>query len=1368
MLMDGKGKQDSTNCSLEPENILNDTAIVSSAEGEPFLMVGGVSISATTSNDGPEVASEDKYSHEDRLGLSGSFVAENGEISVKEHAMGDVSNSDNSNAATFAKVESENYTDTFRRRIVGDRAAENSDHKAEADDVCDAQNQRIPANISFTDSSNDTFSLNNDLNIGTISTTYFPHSMPRSSQLSYGRDRIQHLCEDKVEKECFPLKTAIEHAGEASSLKDNVAASYAEHVCVQEMCPNKRITSKEYSEDVARFPNIEHIQTKKMEETFTPQVTSVNIGAEKTFIQDAVVQRKDPLLQPIVGDPMKDYSESPKGRPSANIEATPLEEEKEHDNLLDENQERFAPTVDPAAPFQECPRIDKPVLGSLMKTKTKHHITNDNSNGPENVDLNSQVKASLEDEKTYDEARQDHSFNIFGTSDDILASKGMNSKINENILEVEQNAMQSPQNVDSDASPVKDHDTFQHSTDRFGGSVAGLNEKSNSATARKVVCAPAVTDSAVINKMDIAGNQPSSETAGCRGAKLDGCGSPSKKDVTRSSGDHESGNSLVGRTVRKKFGRKHYSGSVVSFDEENSWYKVTYEDGDEEDLEWEELKPVLLPLRERTLTLRSKRKNTHFLRPEGRSFKKVGKSRKSTISKGRKRGHKVSQNREHARAPKTKQDDSAHDDKTSPLKINSKGFITNNNKASKECSSQRHAVSRKRKAETNSSLQYEKGKRFQTSQSPLRASRHQSCNGKDKRESRDSIQMNNSEAITSSSMDIENSISKVCGTSRIEDHDILHRNHSSQGGGTSLIGRKTKKDFGGQMYAGEVIGYDENAGYYKVRYEDGDEEELEWNELEATLVDVGRKRLSFKDMLRARTFAVRATAKVSSTSDIDDESKVKETIDKNVTLDSTYDQANIISVSEDVREEDRMKDTSDKLLWADHSVKEVVPPRPLAAVRFASAADADMYEFYGWGEVAGYDRTKCPELRAAKLLPTSSPIVHLAASQHHLAAITANGQVWLWRNRHNNINTRCNEWEHISCLEDKGVVLVDVAGPDIDRVTSEYGADQEDQVPDPFYLVAIDNDGRDHVLQGSQPQEPVRTYQIIEEPRYRSLTEMISQSSKRSPEEVGKVVQVSVGVVEAPDESPFIGFITDSGHVYIRSATKDYMDEVNLVSGFTGKPIKIQCGRVFHAIIMTDDGRAWTWGQGYYPGAKSLGSVGFPVTACQPAVGTLVGRKVIDVGCYGEDFIALTNDGDVHQWTHAVPNPAAGVYNVPATPLYGHGPCIPHGEKLKQVSIGAGVCAGITENGTVHTWRTDMKGGFSGLAASVKEGLTPLCHEENNKDTSVACLGHRFATKVLCVAGSLIVVVRKRTRGRIGSRKRVDKSKVESAVGEKH
>ena len=38
----------------------------------------------------------------------------------------------------------------------------------------------------------------------------------------------------------------------------------------------------------------------------------------------------------------------------------------------------------------------------------------------------------------------------------------------------------------------------------------------------------------------------------------------------------------------------------------------------------------------------------------------------------------------------------------------------------------------------------------------------------------------------------------------------------------------------------------------------------------------------------------------------------------------------------------------------------------------------------------------------------------------------------------------------------------------------------------------------------------------------------------------------------------FDRYITDTDSVYIRSATRDYMEEVNLVTGYTGKPIKIQ------------------------------------------------------------------------------------------------------------------------------------------------------------------------------------------------------------------
>ena len=114
---------------------------------------------------------------------------------------------------------------------------------------------------------------------------------------------------------------------------------------------------------------------------------------------------------------------------------------------------------------------------------------------------------------------------------------------------------------------------------------------------------------------------------------------------------------------------------------------------------------------------------------------------------------------------------------------------------------------------------------------------------------------------------------------------------------------------------------------------------------------------------------------------------------------------------------------------------------------------------------------------------------------------------------------------------------------------------------------------------------------------------------------------------------------------------------------------------------------------------------------------------MIDVGCYGEDFIALTNDGEVHHWTHGRPNPASGVYNVPATLVDGQGPSITSGDKLKQVAIGAGVCSGISESGKVHTWRTSMRGGFVGIVGSEQEALTPLGRDEGFKDTSILSLG---------------------------------------------
>lgn len=65
---------------------------------------------------------------------------------------------------------------------------------------------------------------------------------------------------------------------------------------------------------------------------------------------------------------------------------------------------------------------------------------------------------------------------------------------------------------------------------------------------------------------------------------------------TNSEGNASFGDWLLGREVRKHFGEQLYNGKVTAFDKESGWYRVVYEDGDYEDLEWHELQEVLLSL----------------------------------------------------------------------------------------------------------------------------------------------------------------------------------------------------------------------------------------------------------------------------------------------------------------------------------------------------------------------------------------------------------------------------------------------------------------------------------------------------------------------------------------------------------------------------------------------------------------------------------------------------------------------------------------------------------------------------------------------------------------------------------------------------
>ncbi|MCO5571173.1 hypothetical protein L7F22_024907 [Adiantum nelumboides] len=860
----------------------------------------------------------------------------------------------------------------------------------------------------------------------------------------------------------------------------------------------------------------------------------------------------------------------------------------------------------------------------------------------------------------------------------------------------------------------------------------------------------------------------------------------------------EAGKDLLGMKVKKEFDNKLFEGKVAKYEPELNWYKVVYEDGDEEELDLKEVRRLVAEVDDNKQSHKQQHRQASVSMDSlNRNVGKVRRSRSPAIAedaigedskvqervrlRSLKRRHVIdTSNDVNADSPdsddqlsptteeSSEEEDDDDDDDDNDDDDDDDETICGKRRSRKKPKGKSRVWKRRRKTDSTSDDE----KDFMARLKPkVKEEKSQETST----EHRIATRRTTGALSTQLTSSDDHSLSSHKKTHSDSQYKLKSEAHFPLVG-AKLVGRKTKKDFGGQFYYGEIIHYDNRVKYYKVRYEDGDEEELEWGELAPTLLpqekitnlpsgETSQEAASRNSQARTKDHSKKAL-------------RVKSKERAIIPFDGGANNGELTNSTRKWRKKVRTASVSVMMKGTDNfnvaSTSAATacepPPHPLAAVRFASASDADVFEYFGWGEAVNFDRSKCPELRATRLLPTSSPVVHLAASRHHLVALTAAGQVWVWRCKHGNVHTRCNEWEHVAALDNRNIILVDISGPDVDRASAGYQSEQEDQVPDPFYLAAVCSNGEDIILQGSLPHESVHTYQYDGEPPHPGLREAVLQSNPEWLEDMGRIVQVSVGTVEAADESPFVGYITDTDCVFIRSATKDFMEEVNLVTGYTGKPLKIQCGRVYHAVLLTDDGRAWTWGQGYYPGSN-VHSAGFaskwpsPFSVCQPAVGTLVGRKVVDIGCYGEDFIALTNDGDVHQWTHALPNPAAGVYNVPATPVYGQRPSIGSGDKLKHVTIGAGICAGISESARVHTWRTSLKGGFVGMVGLDREAATPLGREEGT-ETSILALGTRAATKVMCVAGSLLVVVKRKYRGRRGGKRKLDASALKGKLPE--
>lgn len=392
--------------------------------------------------------------------------------------------------------------------------------------------------------------------------------------------------------------------------------------------------------------------------------------------------------------------------------------------------------------------------------------------------------------------------------------------------------------------------------------------------------------------------------------------------------------SLKGRKVSKRFNKKKFLGEVIGYDPESQWFKVLYEDGDEEELEKEELDSILLPLGDAKASVSRKRHLSADDDEHEKPNRSVKKSRKldidGTPGKSRKDRTAEDQTPPSQRTSKAKKKESTVKKKSKSPQTNTPKTQTKRKKGSstkkaverkgsskpsgtksknKRKSQKKQSVgkiikdSAKQHSSVTKSLKFDSAKKKTPTKSKKLS--HESPKKDKITRSGRTVRTPNKSLKTSSvdankvevqkvsitekegvhtprqkrklGTDIQDGLSavhnkrakktktindlKIQSGNIVEDANlqISHENtfvpefqghmdeEKAEGSfsqstgnslgktdrGTVLVGRKVKKDFGGALFGGEVVGY---KVFYKVKYEDGDSEELTWKELESILL----------------------------------------------------------------------------------------------------------------------------------------------------------------------------------------------------------------------------------------------------------------------------------------------------------------------------------------------------------------------------------------------------------------------------------------------------------------------------------------------------------------------------------------------------
>lgn len=393
--------------------------------------------------------------------------------------------------------------------------------------------------------------------------------------------------------------------------------------------------------------------------------------------------------------------------------------------------------------------------------------------------------------------------------------------------------------------------------------------------------------------------------------------------------------SLKGRKVSKRFNKKKFLGEVIGYDPESRWFKVLYEDGDEEELEKEELDSILLPLgdpkpsvsrkrhlsadddehekpnrsakksrkldidgtpgksrkyrtaedqtpppqrtskaKKKVSTVKKKSKSPQTNTPKTQTKRKKGSSTKKAVERkgsskpiGTKSKNKRKSQKKQSVGKIIQDSAKQHSSVTKSLKFDSakKKTPTKSKKLSQESPPKKDKITRSgRTVRTpNKSLKtssvdankVEVQKVSITEKEGVHTSRQKRKLGTDiqdglsavdnkrvkKTKPINDLKIQSGNIVEDANLQISHENTYVPEFQGHMDEEKAEGSFSQSPGnslgktdrGTVLVGRKVKKDFGGALFGGVVVGY---KVFYKVKYEDGDSEELTWKELESILL----------------------------------------------------------------------------------------------------------------------------------------------------------------------------------------------------------------------------------------------------------------------------------------------------------------------------------------------------------------------------------------------------------------------------------------------------------------------------------------------------------------------------------------------------